>query len=209
MARPLERSVALAAWLMLNAWGITASAADEVVGSVLAARGAVFSDAAAGQQLLVVNAVVHRGDAIVTVSGKAKIALSDGSIISIGENSRVRLADYAGKGSGAKITIQLFSGVLRPLVSRTTSSGAFEVETADRHRGGPGNRLGDRGDAGANVGGGGQRRGRSDESRRSTRTEVLRLPGHGTDVLKGRPPTPAAPWGIKRLAEVLARATFD
>ena len=208
MARHLEQAVALAAWLMLNPW-MTASAADEVVGSVLAARGAVFSDAAAGQQLLVVNAVVHRGDAIVTLSGKAKIALRDGSIISIGENSRVRLADYAGKGSSAKITIQLFSGVLRPLVSRTTSSGSFEVETETAIAAVRGTdwviEATPERTSVAVVSGVVAVTSRAD--RRAT--EVLRLPGHGTDVLKGSPPTPAVPWGIKRLAEVLARATFD
>lgn len=210
MCKRFVRSIAHAAWpIILAAWALSASAAAEVIGSVLATRGEVFSEASAGPQPLAANASVHRGDAIVTAAGKVKIALHDGTILSIGEHSRVRLSDHAGKGASTTIRVQLLSGVLRPLVIRTTSRGSFEVETETAIAAVRGtdwvvavtpertsvavlsgvvavtNREGPR------------------------TTEVLRLPGHGTDVLKGRPPTPAGPWGIKRLAEILARATFD
>ena len=207
MARCPARSIALSAWLMLIASAMPTFAADEVVGSVLAIRGVVFFDAAAGQQPLAVNAVVHRGDAIVTVAGKAKIALNDGSIVSIGEHSRVELAVYAGKGTGSKVTLRLLTGVLRPLVSRAVSQGTFEVETETAIAAVRGTdwviEATPERTSVAVVSGVVAVTSRADRS-----TEVLRLPGHGTDVLKGRPPTPAVPWGIKRLAEVLARATF-
>ena len=114
--------------LIVAGWVWGASAAEVVVGTVVAVRGAVFSAAGAGQQPLAVNAPVHRGETIVTGDGKAKIALNDGTIISIGENSRMHLVHDAGTAARAKVTINLVSGVLRLFVAKATSTGNFEIE---------------------------------------------------------------------------------
>ena len=115
--------------VMLAGWGCVASAADVVVGSVVATRGEVFSDAGGGQQSLATNAPVHRGETIVTGAGKAKIALNDGTIVSIGENTRVRMVHFAGTSKSANVGLNLVSGVLRPFVVKAVSTGTFEVET--------------------------------------------------------------------------------
>jgi hypothetical protein len=194
---------------MLAAWGSGASAADVVVGSVVAVRGAVFSDAGAGQQPLAANTPVHRGETIVTGAGKAKIALNDGTIISIGENSRMRLAHYAGTAARAKITVDLVSGVLRPLLVKATPSGNFEIETETAIAAVRGTdwviEATPERTSVAVIRGVVTVSGRTDRQA----TVVLRSPGQGTDVRRGSAPTPPAPWGIKRLAEILVRATFD
>src|SRR5688572_4852965 len=115
--------------LLLCTWLGVASAADVVVGSIVAVRGDVFADTGSGApQPLMVNAPVRLGDTIVTGRGKAKVALSDGSIVSIGENTRVQVSHFTSPDTNPVIRLNLFTGVLRPLVSRTTT-GSFEVET--------------------------------------------------------------------------------
>ena len=209
MARRLERSVALAAWLMLNPW-MTASAADVVVGSVLAVRGAVFSDTAAGQQPLVVNAAVHRGDTIVTVAGKAKIALNDGSIISIGENSRVAACRLRRQGlEQRRSRVTLLTGVLRAARRhRTTSPGTFEVETETAIAAVRGTdwvieATPERTSVAVRA-----RRRRRHQSRRPPTDGAASLARSRHRRAAGRASDAAVPWGIKRLADVLARATF-
>jgi hypothetical protein len=192
----------------LTGWGWGASAADVVVGSVVGVRGEVFSDAGSGQQPLPVNARVHRGETIVTAAGKAKIALNDGTIISIGENSRLRLVHFAGTSSSANVALNLVSGVLRPFVVKATSTGSFEIETQTAVAAVRGTdwviEATPERTSVAVIRGVVAVSGRADRS-----TVVLRSPGQGTDVSRGSAPTPAAPWGIKRLAEILVRATFD
>lgn len=201
---------ALAA-LSLCGWMVASLAADVVVGSVVAARGDVFADSGGGAQPqpLAVNAPVHRGDTIVTGRGKVKVALSGGTILSIGENTRVHLANFAGTESAPSVRINLISGVLRPLVNRTTSTGSFEVETQTAI-------AAVRGtdwliEATAESTAVALLRGRvlvtsRGEKRGST---LLQSQGHGTDVRRGQPPTPPVPWGRQRLADLLIRASYD
>ena len=195
--------------LIVAGWVWGASAAEVVVGTVVAVRGAVFSAAGAGQQPLAVNAPVHRGETIVTGDGKAKIALNDGTIISIGENSRMHLVHDAGTAARAKVTINLVSGVLRLFVAKATSTGNFEIETETAIAAVRGTdwviEATPERTSVAVI------RGVVAVSDRTDRpaTVVLRSPGQGTDVRRGSAPTPPVPWGIKRLAEILVRATFD
>lgn len=204
----LRLPVGLTLALLLVGWPCNACAADLVVGSVVAVRGAVFAHVSAGQQPLVVNSPVHRGESIVTGAGKAKIALTDGTIVSIGENSHVRLADFSGTPAASKITLELVTGVLRPLV-KSVSTGSFEVQTETAIAAVRGTdwviEVAQNRTSVAVLRGVVAVFGRSDRRAGA----VLRLPGHGTDVSAGSAPTPPAPWGIKRLADVLARATFD
>lgn len=206
----MPRSKVLVA-IVLFACSLAALAADMVVGSVVATRGDVFTDSGSGAppQPLMENAPVHRGETIVTGRGKAKVALSDGTILSIGENTRVQLAHFAGPETAANVRINLLSGVLRPLVTRTTSTGSFEVETQTAV-------AAVRGtdwliEAGADRTGVALLRGRVVVSSRDDRRRnvVLQSPGHGTDVVRGQPPTPPVPWGRQRIADLLVRATYD
>jgi hypothetical protein len=200
--------VAGAAWLAL-AWAGSAAAAEAIIGSVLGVRGDVYAEAGNERRPLAPNAAVRLGDTIVCGQGKAKIALNDGTVLSIGENSRMRLADHAGVAGGAKTRVNLISGVVRFGVT-FTRGGAFEVETETAIaavRGTdwvmdvtPGQT------AVAVVAGVVEV---STRAAVAQPTVVLDGEGQGTDVRQGSAPTPPARWSAQRIASTLARATFD
>jgi hypothetical protein len=205
------RNFFLAVMAMLSITGPgLAGAADIVVGSVVAVRGDVFADTGSGaQQPLAVNAPVHRGDTIVTGRGKAKVALSDGSILSIGENTRLQISHFTSPDANPTVRLNLLSGVLRPLVSRTTSTGSFEVETQTAIAAVRGTEW--LMEATADNTAVALLRGRVAVSSRDDRraSVLLRSPGQGTDVARGQPPKPPVPWGRQRLADLLVRATYN
>ncbi len=96
---------------------------------MLAVRGTVFTESAGSRKPLTANALVRRGDAIVSTAGKAKIALEDGSIVSVGENTRVRIDEYQRESRNVKARLALVAGALRLFVAKVTPDGNFEVET--------------------------------------------------------------------------------
>ena len=195
---------------MLVTWAGTVAAADALVGSVLAARGAVFLETAAGQQPLTRNAPIHLGDTIVSAEGKAKIALDDGTIVSVGENSRVRVAEFDRSAGDFKTRASLISGVLRLLVAKVTPAGKFEIETetaiaAVRGTDWVVEATPERTSV-AIVSGVVAVSSRAEQA---PATVVLDAAGQGTDVRRGSAPTPVAQWGAQRFADTVARATFD
>jgi hypothetical protein len=196
--------------VMSMVWSAAAIASEKVIGSVLAVRGDVFSDSGKGLQRLIVKAPVHRGEAIVAANGKAQIALSTGTVISVGEHSRMQIDDYDDARDQVGTRIKLIAGALRLLVAKLAPSGSFEVETET---------------AIAAV------RGTdwvieattvqtsvvlvsgvvavSGRQARASEAVVLDTSGDGTDVRPGDPPTPAKQWSAKRFADTVARASFD
>ena len=92
--RGLQRGIASVGLAVIAILGTgPATAADAVIGSVLAVRGAVFTDTAGTLQPLAADAPVRQGDAIVSRNGKARIVLDDGTVVSVGENTRVQIAE--------------------------------------------------------------------------------------------------------------------
>lgn len=191
-------------------WTSAAYAADVIVGSVLAVRGAVFRDIDGRQQPLLANTPVHRGDTIASTSGKAKIALDDGTIISIAENSRLRIADYSHAAGNFKTRLSLISGLLRLLVAKVTSGGTFEVETETAIAAVRGTdwviEATPERTSVALVSG---LVAVSSRDGQAQSTVVLDAPGQGTDVRRGSTPTAAARWGAERFNNTLARAIFE
>jgi hypothetical protein len=186
------------------------AASDAVVGSVIAVRGAVFLDSGGSQQALLVKDAIHGGDSVVSAAGKAQIGLNDGSIISVGENTRMRIADYDTSGGAPKARVGIVSGVLRLLVNKIAPVGKFEVESETAVAAVRGTdwvieATPDRTSV-AIVNGIVAVTGRGAQP---SATVVLDAPGQGTDVRRGSAPTPAARWGAQRFSETLARATFE
>lgn len=177
---------------------------------MLAVRGAVFTDSTGPRVPLTVQAPVHEQDAIVATDGKAKIALDDGTIISISENTRVRIREFRKATHAAKTKLELVSGALRVFVAKVAPNGHFEIETETAIaavRGTdwlievvPGRTSVALLRGSVEVG-----------TRESTPggSVVLSNPGQGTDVRRGAAPTTPIPWGATRLADLLARATFN
>jgi hypothetical protein len=191
-------------------WTGAACSADAIVGSVLAVRGAVFWDVGGHQQPLLAKTPVHQGDTIVSTSGKAKIALDDGTIISVGENSRVRITDHSHAADDFKTRLSLISGVLRLLVAKVTPNGTFEVETETAIAAVRGTdwviEATPERTSVALVSGVVAVSGRDGQAHS---TVVLDAPGQGTDVHPGSAPTATAHWGAERFNNTLARATFE
>jgi hypothetical protein len=197
-------------WL---AWAFLASglalAEDAIVGSVLAVRGDVSVESDGSLQPLRPNGPVRSGDAIVSDRGKARIALDDGCVISVGEHSRVWIRHYEANAGNVKGRLTLVSGAMRLLVAKVSRDGNFEVESETAVAAVRGTEwvmeatpeqtsvavvsgsvaVSARGHPEAIV--------------------VLQSPREGTDVRRNSAPTPPATWDARRLADVLARATFD
>ena len=205
------RATCAAFTLALAGASIDARADDAArVGAVLAVRGAVFTESTGPLVPLTVQAPVHEKDAIVATEGKAKVALDDGTIISISENTRVRIKEFRKAAHAAKTRLEVVSGALRVFVAKVARNGHFEIETET---------------AIATVRGTDWLievvPGRTSvallhgsvavTSRESAPggSVVLREPGQGTDVRRGAAPTAPLPWGARRLADLLARATFN
>jgi hypothetical protein len=196
--------------LSLGVCADAAAAGTEAVGAVAAVRGAVFVDAGGALQPLAASAPVHEGDAIVTHDGKARIALDDGSIISIAEHTRVRIERVERRASVGRTKLALVSGALRLLVAKVAPAGNFEVETETAIAAVRGTDwLMEAGPEQTSVALLAGAVAVSSRSAAPRSTVVLRLPGHGTDVRRGAPPTPPVAWGARRLADLLARATFN
>ena len=204
---------------MTNAWVFAmlvyfaagcALAADAVVGTVVAVRGSVQVEAAGSSQPLVANASVRAGDAIVSREGKAKIALDDGSIVSVGENTRVRIDRLERSRGFVRARLAIVSGVLRLFVAKVAADGNFEVESETAIAAVRGTDwVIDATPAQTSVAVLSGKVAVSGRESQAASTVVLALPGHGTDVRRGSPPTPPIPWGPRRLADVLTRATFQ
>ena len=191
------------------AWSGSARAADFAIGSVRAVRGDVTRESGGEPQPLVAKAPVYLGDVIVAGAGKAQLSLNDGTIISIGENTRLRLEVYRATTNAFTTRLHLVSGVLRLLVAKVTAVGQFEIETETAI-------AAVRGtdwliDATAEQTSVAIISGRVAVTARdvtSAATVVLDGPGLGTDVRRGMPPTGPVTWGAARFAKTLARASF-
>ena len=190
-------------------WAAQSLAAEVIIGSVLAVRGEVFRGDDAKQSPLAAKAPVYLGDTIVSVAGKAKIGLNDGTVISVGENTRLRLSMYQSTSNNLTTRLNVLAGALRLLVARVTSGGHFEIEseTAIAAVRGTDWLM----DVTADMTGVAIITGAVVVSSTSQpgKTVVLDTPGHGTDVARGAAPTMPHAWGAQRFAKALERASFE
>jgi hypothetical protein len=190
-------------------WAAQSLAAEVIIGSVLAVRGEVFRADDAKQSPLAAKAPVYLGDTIVSGAGKAKISLNDGTVISVGENTRIRLSMYQSTSNSLTTRLNIARGVLRLLVARITTGGQFEIEseTAIAAVRGTDWLMDVTADTtsvaiitGAVA---------VSSTAKPGATVVLDTPGHGTDVARGEAPTTPHAWGAQRFAKTLERANFE
>ena len=190
-------------------WATHSRAAEIIVGSVLAVRGEVFRGDDSKQSPLTLKAPVYLGDTIVSGVGKAKIGLNDGTIISVGENTRLSLSMYQSTSNNLTTRLNVWSGILRLLVARVASGGHFEIEseTAIAAVRGTDWLM----DVTADMTGVAIITGAVTVSSKSQpgTAVVLDTPGHGTDVARGAAPTTPHAWGAQRFAKALERASFE
>lgn len=108
--------------------------AEDPIGEVVFARGAVSAQTSAGQiRLLGKKAAIYRGDTITTAPKSfAVVKLNDGTRISIRPGSVLAIIDYADKVGEESTTMRLFRGGLRAIsgwISKRNPD-AFKVRTA-------------------------------------------------------------------------------
>lgn len=204
----MRRRAVLAALAFLPA--APGFAASMPIGQVIATKGNVFRESAGRSEPAAKGAALEIGDTIVTsVGGKAKVQLNDGTIISVGENARLVLAQYQGTDNAYTTRLRAEQGAMRFFFQRVLDLSRFEVETETAVAAVRGTQwlvdvmpghtavatlsgvvvVSARGAPGGEV--------------------VLDLPGQGTDVRTGQAPTPPAIWGAQRFATTLARASFE
>lgn len=206
-----ERNLILAC-LLCAAIACTSSAraAEIIIGSVLAVRGEVSRAAEAGRSPLAARDPIYLGDTIVSGVGKAKISLNDGTIISIGENTRLRLSMYQSTANNLTTRLDILSGVLRAFVARVVASGRFEIESETAIAAVRGTDwlidVTSKGTGVAVISGVVAVSGRAGQS---PTTVLLNAPGQGTDVARNGQPEPPHAWGAQRFATTLARASFE
>ena len=134
--------------------------------------------------------------------------LNDGSILSLGEQSRLEFRAYRGADNGFTTTLNATAGAFRLIVHRLTQGSGLQLETETAVaavRGtdwlveaGPDNTAVACLEGSVEVTGRGLPGG-----------AVLLGPGQGTDVPRGGSPRAASAWGAERLNAAVARASFD
>jgi hypothetical protein len=110
-----------------------AMAAAAQAGEVLALSGQCFVETAGQRNPLKPGDAVHVGDTLdVTAGAKLKLLMSDGSVIAVASDSRVKITEYrVGEGGESRdATLSLGQGLLRAVVSTLKGPPHFEVDTA-------------------------------------------------------------------------------
>ena len=128
----------------------------------------------------------------------------------MGEHTRVRISQFRKAAQVTRTKLELVSGALRVLVAKVAPNGHFEIETETAIAAVRGTdwlieATPDRTSV-ALLQGDVAVTGRDPQARGSV---ALQQAGQGTDVRRGAAPTPPVPWGAGRLADLLARATFN
>lgn len=104
------------------------------VGKVLVVSGAVQAQAAAGgQRVLAQDAVVARGDTLITgTDGNLQVRFVDGALLMVRPNSRIRIDDYRAEGNALHSVMSLLAGGIRTLTGRIgkTRRDAYLMNTA-------------------------------------------------------------------------------
>ena len=121
-------------FLLLFSYTQALSAQDKI-GSVVFARGAISAQSGGGQvRILGKDAEIYRTDTITTgPKSFAVLSLNDGTRLSIRPNSVLAIDDYVDEAGAESATMRLFKGGLRAisgLISKR-SPGAFRVKTTN------------------------------------------------------------------------------
>ena len=228
MALAIDRRSALA---LAGGVGLAASlprraAASVDVGRVAVLLGEAHRRTVGGPLALQAGAGVREGDEIATGPGsRMEIAFVDGSLLTLGPESRVTIRHYAPDDSVAQALILLVAGILKVAIGEGVIWQTFEVETETAVASVRATEwimeAGADGSAVVVIAGqvavqpklppapgpapsqGGQPSQPSADA-----GSVVLAPGEGTDVVAGAPPTPPKTWGPARRDAALARVAI-
>lgn len=107
-----------------------AHAADSV-GAVTKLKGQARAARAGGNVMLAEGTQIAAGDGIVTgPDARLKIQFKDGSVITLGENSKLNIDTAKFDGSKRDIAATLLDGVVRAAVAKAGAGSSFEVSSS-------------------------------------------------------------------------------
>jgi hypothetical protein len=201
----------LVGWSLLLYATLSHAEAPTPIGHVAALEGDVLRrhmDIPAAERLSV-QSPVYQGDEIQTLTdAKVKLVLVDGTVLTLGPKSALRLTEYVytPPSSSQKSVLQLFFGVFRAVVQHVLPGGSVEVHTSNAVAAIRGTDWMARVEFDATAvvvleGTVSVRQARSDIG-----GAVVLTAGVGTDVRADQPPTPPKQWGAPRI-EALRQAT--
>lgn len=180
----------------------TAGAQDSIQSVLFVVGAAVVIRGDASQELRI-GMAVHAGDRVATGSGaRVSIDLGGGGLLVIGPDSIADLTDLSLR-PGNPATIAVLSGILRLATPEDGTWVGLEVSAPTAIASVRSTEwIIDATPANAGVL---CLRGGVEVLSRATGTSVPLSAGQGTDVPAGGPPSPPAPWGPARIADVVAR----
>jgi hypothetical protein len=127
----LRMTTALCAAVGLPALGIQAARAAESVGSVTKLRGQARAARGGGNVMLAEGAKIEAGDGVVTgPDARLKIQFKDGSVITLGENSKLNIETAKFEGTKRDIAATLLDGVVRAAVAKAGEGSSFEISSS-------------------------------------------------------------------------------
>jgi hypothetical protein len=127
----LRMTTALCAAVGLPGLGIQAALAAEAVGSVTKLRGQARVARSGGNVMLAEGTKIEAGDGVVTgPDARLKIQFKDGSIITLGENSKLNIDKAKFEGSKRDIAATLLDGVVRAAVAKAGAGSNFEISSS-------------------------------------------------------------------------------
>ena len=105
--------------------------AAEAVGSVAKLRGQARAVRGGGNVMLAEGAEIQSGDGIVTgPDARLKIQFKDGSVITLGENSKLNIDKAKFEGSKRDIAATLLDGIVRAAVAKAGEGSNFQVSSS-------------------------------------------------------------------------------
>lgn len=210
--KQLRHMAGLVCWSLL--WCATLTEAQPLtpIGRVMALEGVVMGQhtGSAQAERLHLQNFVYQEDQIQTMTAsKAKLVLVDGTVLTLGPKSSLRLTEYVytPPARRQKTVLQMVVGVCRVVVQKVFPGGIFEIHTNNTVAAIRGTdwMAEVKPDATAVVVLEGQVAVR--HARPDVGGAIVLTAGMGTDVRGNQAPTPPKPWGVARI-EALRQATF-
>jgi hypothetical protein len=209
--KQLGNIIGLVCWSLIGCAALTDAQQLTSIGRVTALEGVVMSHHTGRSEAerLYSQSSVYEEDRIQTMAAsKVKLTLVDGTVLTLGPESSLRLTEYVYSPSsqGQKSVLQALAGAFRIAVQKVLPEGVFEVHTSNAVAAIRGTEwmAEVKPEATAVVVLEGQ------VSVRHARPEiggaVLLSAGEGTDVRGNQAPTPPKTWGAARV-EALRQAT--
>lgn len=127
----LRMTTAFGAAIGLSGLGVGGALAADSVGAVTKLRGQARVARGGGNVMLAEGTKIESGDGVVTgPDARLKIQFKDGSIITLGENSKLNIDKAKFEGSKRDIAATLLDGVVRAAVAKAGEGSNFQVSSS-------------------------------------------------------------------------------